>query len=246
MNLDLLGQASFSWEFCLAIVSIIFINIILSGDNAVVIAMAVSSLPKNRRMQGIMFGAGAAVVLRIILTFFAAQLLLIEFVKFVGGAVIIWIAIKMLIEGAPCEGDEKQCKTIWNAVWVILIADITMSLDNVLAVAGAANGSLFLLIFGITLSIPIVVFASNLLSMLMDKYPSIIVIGAAILGKVGGEMIITDPFVERMFHPGKITEYSVQLIGIVGVIVAGKLWAKWKAANAAGERVKPLADENAS
>ena len=212
----------------MAIVSIIFINIILSGDNAVVIAMAVSSLPKNRRMQGIMFGAGAAVVLRIILTFFAAQLLLIEFVKFVGGAVIIWIAIKMLIEGAPCEGDEKQCKTIWNAVWVILIADITMSLDNVLAVAGASKGNLFLLVFGLCLSIPIVVFASNLLSKLMDRYPIIIYVGAAILGRVGGDMMSTDPFIEAYFHPSTLACYLVQAFFTVGVLVAARLWMKMR------------------
>lgn len=225
--------------------SIIVINLVLSGDNAVLIAMAVRNLPKEQRMKGITFGTAVAVILRIILTFFCCLLLEISFVKLAGGLLILWIAAKLFMESEPDEGGH-QATTLWQAIKIILIADLTMSLDNVLAVAGAANGSLFLLIFGITLSIPIVVFASNLLSMLMDKYPSIIVIGAAILGKVGGEMIITDPFVERMFHPGKITEYSVQLIGIVGVIVAGKLWAKWKAANAAGERVKPLADENAS
>ena len=210
----------------MAITSIIFINIILSGDNAVVIAMAVNSLPKSRRLQGIMFGTGAAVIFRIILTFFAAQLLMFQFVKFLGGALIIWIAVKMLIEGSPCEEDERQCKNMWNAISVILIADITMSLDNILAVAGASKGNFFLLVFGLCLSIPIVIFASNLLSKLMDRYPIILYIGAAILGRVGGDMMSTDPFIEANFHPSNLVCYSVQAFFSVGVIITARLLMK--------------------
>jgi YjbE family integral membrane protein len=226
MGLDLLGSFNFTWDFWFAIISIIMINIILSGDNAVIIAMAVRTLPKHQRLQGIAFGAGAAVVLRIIFTFFAAQLLQIQFVKFVGGAVILWIAVKLLVEAAPCDEEEKQCKTIWQAVWVILVADVTMSLDNVLAVAGASAGNMFLLVFGLGLSIPIVVFASNLLSALMDRYPIILYLGAAILGRVGGEMLVTDPFVEATFHPSAVIDYGVQAFFTVGVIVAGKVWLR--------------------
>jgi len=208
------------------ILGIIVINLVLSGDNAVLIAMAVRNLPTDQRMKGITFGTAVAVVLRIVLTFFCCLLLEISFVKLVGGFLILWIAAKLFMESEPDEGGKQAATTLWQAIKIILIADLTMSLDNVLAVAGAANGSLFLLIFGITLSIPIVVFTSNLLSMLMDKYPAIIVIGAGILGKVGGEMIITDPFVERWLHPGKAMEYTAQIVGIFCVIVAGKLWAK--------------------
>ena len=117
---------------------------------------------------------------------------------------------------------------MWQAIRLIVIADITMSTDNVLAVAGASHGNLFLLIFGLVVSIPFVVFTSNLLSMLMDKYPLIILIGAAILGRVGGEMIITDPWIEKLVHPSRVLEYAVQVIFAVGVIAAGKLWMKWR------------------
>ena len=209
--------------------SIILIDLILAGDNAVIIAMAVRSLPRKQRTRGIAFGAGAAVILRVILTFFAAQLLQVNLIKFIGGAVILWIAVKLFVEGAPGEEDaHREAKTLWQAIWVIIIADITMSTDNVLAVAGASKGNLFLLLFGLGLSIPFVVFTSNLLSMLMDKYPCIIYLGAAVLGRVGGEMMITDPFIVKHLHPTKILQYSVEVFFTVGVLVAGKLWIKWK------------------
>jgi len=226
MGADFFGHVSFTWDFFVAIISIVIIDIILAGDNAVVIAMAVRSLPAKQRLQGIIFGAGAAVVLRVILTFFAAHLLLFQFVKFIGGALIIWIAIKLLIEGSGCDEKEKECKTIWHAVWIIVVADITMSMDNVLAVAGASKGNLFLLLFGLGLSIPLVVFTSNLLSKLMDRYPIILYIGAAILGRVGGEMMSTDPFIQATFHPSNIVRYSVEIFFTIGVIVAARLWMK--------------------
>ncbi|MDO8785287.1 MAG: TerC family protein [Syntrophales bacterium] len=230
MDLGILGQVNFNWDFVVGFLSIVVIDLILAGDNAVVIAMAVRSLPRNQRLKGIAFGAGAAVLLRVILTFFAAKLLMINFIKFIGGAVIIWIAVKLFVEGAPEEEIKREAKTLWQAVWLILIADITMSTDNVLAVAGASKGSLFLLIFGLGLSIPLVVFTSNLLSMLMDKYPAIIYIGAAVLGRVGGEMMMTDPFIVQNFHPSSILRYSVEVFFTVGVIIAGKLWIKMKIA----------------
>ena len=117
---------------------------------------------------------------------------------------------------------------MFQAIRFIVIADITMSTDNVLAVAGASHGNPFLLIFGLIVSIPFVVFTSNLLSILMDKYPIIILIGAAVLGRVGGEMMITDPFIGKFIHPNKIVEYAVQIVFAVGVIVVGKLWMQWR------------------
>lgn len=228
MDLGILGHITFNWDFVVGLFSIILIDLILAGDNAVIIALAVRSLPRKQRLQGIAFGAGAAVVLRVVLTFFAAQLLQIPFIKFVGGAVIVYIAVKLFVEGAPEEDIKKEAKTLWQAIWVIIIADITMSTDNVLAVAGASKGNIFLLLFGLGLSIPFVVFTSNLLSMLMDKYPYLIYIGAAVLGRVAGEMMITDPYIIGHFHPSKYVQYSVEAFFTIGVLAAGKAWVKWK------------------
>jgi YjbE family integral membrane protein len=223
-----LFHIEWTWTFGLALLNIMFINLILSGDNAVLIAMAVRNLPASQKSKGIAFGTGAAVVLRIILTYFVAMLLEVSFVKLAGGLLILWIAVKLLIEGCD-EVSVKEATTLWQAIKIILIADITMSLDNVLAVAGAAEGNLFLLMFGLIMSIPIVVFASNMLCVLMDKYPIIILIGGAILGRVGGEMIMTDHIVETWLHPSKTTEYVVEIICTIGVVVFAKLWMKWKA-----------------
>lgn len=237
LDLGIFGSISFDLKFLSSLFSIVIIDLILAGDNAVVIAMAVRSLPHEQRKKGIIFGAGAAVLLRLVFTFFVAQLLNISYVKLTGGAVILWIAVKLFIEGAPEDTKVKEAGNIWQAVKIIVIADITMALDNMLAVGGASHGNLFLLIFGLGLSIPFVVFTSNLLSMLMDRYPFIIYIGAAVLGKVGGEMMITDPFTVRLLpsallaqdllHPSKALLYSVEAIFAVGVIIAGKLWMRW-------------------
>lgn len=239
MDLGLLGQITLSWEFFVGLFSIIFINLILAGDNAVVIALAVRSLPGKQRRKGLIFGTAVAVVLRIILTFFAAQLLMIQFVKLAGGLVIIWISVKLFMEGAPGEDGSGEAKSLWRAIWIIVVADITMSTDNVLAVAAASKGNLFLLIFGLGLSIPFVVFTSTLLSVLMDRYPVIIYIGAAVLGRVGGEMMITDPFVVGILHPSEIFQYAVEAFFTVGVIVAGKVWLKMKEQRTAKGRGDP-------
>ena len=199
-----------SWEMMWAILSIVLIDIVLAGDNAVVIALAVRTLPPKQRMMGIALGSGVAVVLRVALTFVATQLLAISYVKLVGGLLILWIAVKLLIDNTGDHPPGKEAGGLWQAVWLILVADITMSLDNVLAVAGASRGSLALLIFGLALSIPLVVFTSNLLSKLMDRYPVIIYVGAAILGKVGGDMIMTDRLVVETFHPAPWLGHAVE------------------------------------
>ncbi|OPY04926.1 MAG: Integral membrane protein TerC family protein [Syntrophaceae bacterium PtaB.Bin038] len=231
MSPDVLGHISFSWEFFAALLSIILIDLILAGDNAVIIAMAVRSLPRKQRRKGILLGSGAAVLLRVVLTFFAAQLLQTPYVKFIGGLFILWIAVKLFVEGNPGEEVHREANTIWQALWVIVVADITMSVDNVLAVAGASKGNLFLLLFGLGLSIPFVVFTSSLLSMLMDKYPYIIYIGAAVLGKVGAEMIVTDPVIVEQFSPSKVFQYAMEALFAVGVIAIGKLWVRYKIAS---------------
>ena len=220
------GLDSLNWKFFAGIVNIIIIDLILAGDNAVVIAMAVRSLPRKQRQWGIILGAGAAVLLRVALTFFVAQLLVIQYIKLTGGLLITWIAVKLFIEGAPEQAD-KEAKTLLQAMWLIMVADITMSLDNVLAVAGASHGNLFLLFFGLALSIPFVVFTSNLLSMLMDRYPIILYIGAAVLGRVAGEMIFTDPAVVRWLNPPPWFRYTMEAVFALGVIVVGKLWLRF-------------------
>lgn len=229
MDLGILGSITLNWDFVARFLSIILIDLILAGDNAVVIAMAVRTLPGKQRLKGIAFGAAAAVLLRIALTFFAAQLLEIQFVKLLGGILILWIAVKLFVEGTPEEG-YRAAKTLWQAVWIIVIADITMSTDNVLAIAATSKGNLFLLIFGLGLSIPFVVFTSSLLSRLMDRYPVIVYVGAAILGRVGGEMMITDPFIIRILQPSKYLQYGVEILMTIGVVAAGMIWLRVLAA----------------
>ena len=226
MDLAAWGLDKLDWAFFLGIVNIVIIDLILAGDNAVVIAMAVRSLPRRQRTWGIVLGAGAAVVLRVVLTFFVAQLLEISFIKLAGGLLIAWIAVKLFLEGAP-EQQDKEAKSLWQAMQLIVIADITMSTDNVLAVAGASHGNFFLLIFGLALSIPFVVFTSNLLAMLMDRYPVIIYLGAAVLGRVAGEMIFTDPWVARLLQMPAWFNYAMEAVFAVGVIVVGKLWIRF-------------------
>lgn len=237
MHFDWSTLFQFHWDlpFFLALLNIVFINLILSGDNAVLIAMAVRNLPKEQRMRGIGLGTAVAVVLRVVMTWFVALLLEVPFVKLAGGALILWIAVKLFLEADDGGGTGKEASTLWQAMQIILIADVTMSLDNVLAVAGAAEGNLFLLIFGLCMSIPIVVYTSNLLSILMDRYPLIIVVGGAVLGRVGGQMIMTDPYVLGRFAPGAALDYGVQALCTVGVVATGKLWMRWRVAKAERE-----------
>jgi YjbE family integral membrane protein len=199
---DLVSQPHTVWEWILAIFNIVWIDIVLAGDNAVVIALAVRGLPPRQRMLGIVLGAGAAVLLRVCLTFVATQLLTVKFVQLIGGILILWIAFKLLKQNDGHHDDGKGgASGLWQAVWMILVADITMSLDNVLAVAGAARGHFGLLMFGLALSIPLVVFASNMISKLMARYQIVVFLGAAILGKVGGEMMLTDAVVATRLMP---------------------------------------------
>ena len=213
-------------SFFSALLSIVLIDLILAGDNAVVIAMAVRGLPKVRRRKGIIYGSAAAVLLRVILTFFVAQVLTVNYVKLVGGIVILWIAVKLFIEDEEAVEAHREAETLWHAIRIIVIADITMALDNMLAVGASSHGNLFLLIFGLGLSIPFIVFTSSLLSILMDRFPVIIYIGSALLGKIGAEMIFTDPVVGRFIAPTKLMIYSAELLCAAGVIIVGRYWVK--------------------
>jgi YjbE family integral membrane protein len=183
-----------SQAFWLGLAKIIGVNVILSGDNAVVIALAARSLPPKQQKLAILWGAGAAVILRIILTFFAVWLLGLPYLKVVGSLLLFWIGIKLLVPEEP--GDDVEASdNLITAIKTILIADLVMSLDNVIAVAAAAGGSFVLLVLGLAISIPLVIFGATLLVKAMERFPVIITLGAALIGMVAGEMISTDPVI---------------------------------------------------
>ena len=202
---------------------IVFIDLLLAGDNALVIAMAVRSLAPRERRIGTICGAAVAVVLRVALTFVAAKLLDIQFVKMAGGAFVLWIALKVLIDASDPPDSVPVPKRLVQAIWYIVFADLTMSTDNILAIAGASNGHIELIVFGLCLSIPFVVLSANLLASLMDRYPLTIYLGAGILGRVGGDMILTDGFIVRLLHPSDTARYIVDGVLAVALMVGGKI-----------------------
>jgi YjbE family integral membrane protein len=212
----------FNAQFFSGLWMIILIDIILSGDNSVVIAMAVQSLPEEKRRKGIIIGTAAAVLMRIGFTLIATTLMTTPIIKIVGGVAILWIAVKLLSENEEqVERHKKPAETITHAVRLILIADASMSIDNVMAVAGAAHGNLVLLWFGLMLSIPLVVFASSILSKLMSRFPWIVVIGALLLGKIGGEMIMTDHLLQQHVLPQAYHTLAKYIGESLGVLLVG-------------------------
>jgi YjbE family integral membrane protein len=224
--------------------SIILINILLSGDNAVVIAMAVKSLDPRRRYLGIALGAGVAAALRVVLTFFAAELLTFNYVQFVGGLLVMWIAVKLLTEAVEEAEGLTPAVSLWHATWLILVADVTMSTDNVLAIAGIAKGNLALLIFGLGTSIVFVVLSSSILARIMDRYRAVIYVGGAILGRVGGDMMLSDPWVRKWLEPSRAFDITAQAICAAGVLVIG--WGLVKRAEAKQRALTPPARSGAS
>ena len=223
IDMGWLGSIEFTWAFLYAVMSIVLIDVVLAGDNAVVIAMAVKNLTGRQRRWGIILGAGGAVVVRVLCTFLVAQLLVMKYVKLAGGIVIIWIAIKLLTDAAEEHGDQKEAASLWQALWIIIVADMSMGIDNMLAVGAASHGNMFLLLFGLGLSIPFVVLMSNMLSKLMDRYPIILWIGAAILGRVGGNMMITDPWIHALLQPPTWVVYAVEAFFVVFVCGLAKV-----------------------
>jgi YjbE family integral membrane protein len=183
--------------FWVALLQIIGVNIILSGDNAVVIALACRSLPPKQQKIGIVLGAGAAVVLRIIFTIFIVYLMAIPYLKFAGGLLLFWIGYKLLTTEEGDEDSVKAASHLWGAVWTVMVADAVMSLDNVIAVAAAAKGSIVLLVVGLAISIPLVVYGATLLIKLINRFPLIVTLGAALIGYVAGEVMVTDPALEH-------------------------------------------------
>lgn len=181
--------------FWVGLGEIVLVNIVLSGDNAVVIALAARSLPKRMQRPAVVWGSVAAIVMRVILTIAAVELLRLPYLKLIGGVLLLWIAVKLLIPEKEDDQGIKSESTLFAAIRTILIADLVMSLDNVLGVAAAAKGDFVLLILGLAISIPLIIFGSSIMLRLMNRYPMVITIGAALLGWVAGEMMISDPIV---------------------------------------------------
>ena len=230
-----IGEATF-W---VALGKIIWVNILLSGDNAVVIALAARNLPAHQRNKAILGGSAAAIILRVILTIFAVQLLQYPYLKIVGAVLLFYIGVQLLIPEEDHDEGLQSSGQLWAAVRTILLADLVMSLDNVIAVAAAAESGppaakLTLLILGLGMSIPLIIFGSQLLLKVMEKYPVIITLGAALLGFVAGEMLVTDSAVEFYFSSaGNASTTVIELAGAVGVVLVGQWLARRKRKTAA-------------
>jgi YjbE family integral membrane protein len=192
------GDFHMDTSFILDLLEIFLINIVLSGDNAVVIALACRNLQKQHKNKAVFFGTFFAVVLRVVLTFLAVYILTLPFLNFIGGILLLWIAIKLL-KGEE-EGDIKANASLMGAIKTIVIADVVMSLDNVVAVAGAAEGNILLIILGLAISIPFIIWGSQILMKIMEKFPIIVIIGAGLLGYTAGEMILKDKAVGHLLE----------------------------------------------
>ncbi|MFT7775938.1 TerC family protein [Roseateles sp.] len=221
----------FSTAFLIALLKIIWVNILLSGDNAVVIALAARNLAADQQRRAIIFGSGAAIVLRVVLTLFAVQLLQLPWLKLVGAVLLLWIGVQLLADGDN-DADVHASSSIWVAIRTILIADLVMSLDNVIAVAAAANSApegarVILLVIGLGLSIPLIIFGSTMLLKLMQRFPAIITMGAALLGFVAGEMATTDAAVHEWFEAHMHgLDYAVSISCAVLVVATGLALAR--------------------
>ena len=213
-------------EFWVGLMKIIWINIILSGDNAVVIALAARSLPPEQQKKAVFFGSAAAVVLRIILTVVAVKLLALPYLQLIGGVLLLYIGVQLMSEDDGGEGEAKEHGSMAAAIRTILIADLVMSLDNVIAVAAAAKGSTTLLVIGLAISIPLVIFGSTLMIKLMSRFPIIVTLGAALIGWVGGETMVSDVSLKDMLAANPWLHYAAAAAGAAFVVGVGKLLQK--------------------
>jgi YjbE family integral membrane protein len=231
-------------SFWTALGNIILVNIVLSGDNAVVIALAARSLSPVQQRRAIFYGSAAAILLRIILTVFAVKLLTLPYLKIVGAFLLFYIGAQLLAD-EDSEGNIKSHATMWAAVKTILVADLVMSLDNVLGVAAAANGNMVLLILGLAISIPLIVFGSSFILKVMERFPIIILMGAALLGYLAGEMLFTDtalaPWINAHlpYHEFSVPVVQIRFslpgfIGAVAIVMAGAWLRKRQHADHAG------------
>jgi YjbE family integral membrane protein len=219
-------------EFWVGLMKIIWINIILSGDNAVVIALAARSLSPEQQKKAIFWGSAAAVVLRIVLTVVAVKLLALPYLQLIGGLLLLYIGVQLLSEDGDHEGEAKEHGSMAAAIRTILIADLVMSLDNVIAVAAAAKGSTTLLVIGLAISIPLVIFGSTLMIKLMARFPIIVTLGAALIGWVGGETMVSDVSLKDMLAANPWLHYAAAAAGAAFVVGVGKLLQKRAAAGA--------------
>lgn len=217
--------------FWVALLQIIWINILLSGDNAVVIALACRSLPERQRRWGIILGTLPAVVLRIVFAIFIAYLLHVPYLKLIGGLLLFWIAVKMILpeEHDAHGGGAESTANLWAAVRTIVIADAVMSLDNVIAIAAAAKGSVLLLVIGLAISMPLVIFGSALILKILNRMPILIWAGGALLGYIAGEVMVTDPAVEGRLHGFEWLHLGAPLAGAVLTVLLAMTITRVKA-----------------
>ncbi|ROT44229.1 TerC family protein [Pusillimonas sp. NJUB218] len=215
---------------------IVMIDILLGGDNAVVIALACRKLEARQRLQGILWGTAGAIFLRVVLIFFALTLLGIPFLKLAGAILLVWIGVKLLIPDEDHHGNITASQSVWAAVKTILVADFVMSLDNVIAIAGAAQNTtadhqMGYVIFGLLLSVPIIIWGSTLVLKLIDRFPLVITLGAALLGWIAGGMLVTDVILTDQFgQPTSLVKYSAEIVGALAVVLVGKFIASRKVA----------------
>ena len=250
-------------SFWLAVGKIIWINVLLSGDNALVIAMACRGLHGRSRLWGMIIGAGIAVLLLIVFTGIVATLLSLPYLKLIGGIALIVIAAKLLVP--EDENDEIAAgTTLWHAVRIVVIADIIMSLDNVIAVAAAANGQLSLLVIGLAVSIPMIIAGAALIMLVLDRFPVLIWLGAMLLGWIAGDVIVSDPIDQTLFHnllnghitieatsiilgashfnlDGDLVDFVASGLGAIVVLIIGTIWRRRKLRDAPGELQEPHA-----
>ncbi|MCF8154135.1 MAG: TerC family protein [Rhodoferax sp.] len=214
--------------FWLAVGQIIMIDILLGGDNAVVIALACRNLPPKQRTQGIIYGTIGAIVLRVILIAFALALLTVPYLKLVGAVLLLWIGVKLLMPEGDDDHNISSSDKLWSAVKTVIVADLVMSVDNVLAIAGAAQGAgeahqLPLVIFGLLVSIPIIVWGSTFVLKLMERFPFVITLGAMLLGWIAGQMAYTDPAIKAYLPASAVWSYGAAVAGALLVLAMGKL-----------------------
>jgi YjbE family integral membrane protein len=223
-------------DFVIGVLKIVLIDLALAGDNALVIALAVRTLPKRQQFLGRIWGTVGAVGLRLLFITIITYLLGIPLLQAVGGLLLIWIAIKLVRQSdSHGEGHVKHGTTLLEAIWIIIVADVVMSLDNVIGVAGAAEGDMRLVVFGIGLSIPIVVWGSGVLASLMNRYPWIILIAAGILGEVAGKMIAHDHFIASRFGVSPVVEWTLRLSLPAVIVLIGWLTVRRRAAAAGSD-----------
>ena len=218
-------------HFWLAVGQIIMIDILLGGDNAVVIALACRKLPAHQRVKGILWGTAGAIVLRVVLIAFALTLLQVPFLKLVGAALLLWIGVKLLVPDDDAHSNIEGSDKLWAAVKTVIVADLVMSVDNVIAIAGAATGAgenhqMPLVIFGLLVSVPIIIWGSQLVLKLMDRFPIIITAGAMLLGWIAGTMALSDPAVKDLLPQTPMWNYSLGVVGALSVFVVGMVFKK--------------------